>query len=226
MQLAQEEAQRLQHNYIGTEHLLLGLVREGEGVAAKVLKSFDVDLEKVRRAVEHIIKRGEHLVSGEVGLTPRAKRVIELAVDEARGLNHHYIGTEHLLLGLMREGEGIGAGVLESFGLNLQEVREKVMQILNEHGQMISCSFCGKRKDQVQRLIAGPGVYVCDECVAAFSKAPDEAEQEEKGPRCSFCGKKQGQVRHLTVGPHGVNICSECIVLCQEIIAEEQPPRD
>lgn len=131
MQLAQEEAQRFQHNYIGTEHLLLGLVREGEGVAAKVLKSFDVDLEKVRRAVEQIIKRGDRPVFGEVGFTPRAKKVIELAVDEARRLNHHYIGTEHLLLGLLREGEGIGAGVLESFGLSLQQVREKTIQVLN-----------------------------------------------------------------------------------------------
>ena len=119
LRLAQEEAQRFQHNYIGTEHLLLGLVREGEGVAGKVLTSLGVDLEKVRKAVEDIIGRGDRIVLGEIGLTPRAKKVIELAVDEARLLNHHYIGTEHLLLGLIREGEGIGARVLESFGLTL-----------------------------------------------------------------------------------------------------------
>jgi len=128
---AQEEAQRFQHNYIGTEHLLLGLIREDEGVAAQVLKSFNVDLEKVRQAVEQIIGRGDHPVSGEVGLTPRAKKVIELAVDEARSLNHHFIGTEHLLLGLLREGQGVAAGVLESFGLDLQAVRERTLQILN-----------------------------------------------------------------------------------------------
>ena len=133
LSLAQEEAQRFQHNYIGTEHLLLGLVREGEGVAAIVLRSFDVDLEKVRKAVEGIIGRGDRVVLGEIGLTPRAKKVIELAVDEARHLNHNYVGTEHLLLGLIREGEGIAAGVLESFGLSLQEVRAKTMHILNEH---------------------------------------------------------------------------------------------
>ena len=133
LQFAQEEAQRFQHNYIGTEHLLLGLVREGDGVAAKVLKSFDVDLEKVRGAVEQIIKRGDHPVSGEIGLTPRAKMVINLAVDEARSLNHHYVGTEHLLLGLLREGDGIGAGVLESFELDLQTVRERTMHVLGEH---------------------------------------------------------------------------------------------
>jgi ribosomal protein L37AE/L43A len=216
LNLAQEEAQRFQHNYLGTEHLLLGLVREGEGVAAKVLTGLGVDLEKVRKAVEDIIGRGDRVVPGEIGLTPRAKKVIELAIDEARHLNHHYVGTEHLLLGLIREGEGIGAGVLESFGLSLQEVRAKTMQILNVHrSPILACSFCGKQQDLAQRLIAGPGgVYICEECVAAFSKAPEEP-QKERGPRCSFCGKKQSQVRHLTVGPHGVNVCSECIVLCQ-----------
>ena len=135
LSLAQEEAQRFQHNYIGTEHLLLGLIREGEGVAGKVLTSLDVDLEKIRKAVEDIIGRGDRVVLGEIGLTPRAKKVIELAVDEARLLNHDYIGTEHLLLGLLREGEGIGAGVLESFGLSLQEVRAKTIQVLNEQSQ-------------------------------------------------------------------------------------------
>lgn len=132
LKLAQEEAQRFHHNYIGTEHLLLGLVREGEGVAAQVLMSLDVDLEKVREAVESIIGRGDRIVHGEIGLTPRSKKVIELAVDEARRLNHHYIGTEHLLLGLLREGEGIAVGVLESFGLSLQEVREKIIEVLNQ----------------------------------------------------------------------------------------------
>jgi ATP-dependent Clp protease ATP-binding subunit ClpC len=132
LSLAQEEAQRLHHNYIGTEHLLLGLVREGEGVAAKVLTSLGVDLEKVRKAVEDIIGRGDRIVLGEIGMTPRAKKVIELAVDEAQLLNHHYIGTEHILLGLIREGNGIGAGVLESFGLSLQEVRAKTIQVLSD----------------------------------------------------------------------------------------------
>jgi len=226
MQFAQEEAQRFQHNYIGTEHLLLGLVREGEGMAAQVLKSFNVDMEKVRQAVEQVIGRGDHPVSGEVGLTPRAKKVIELAVDEAHSLNNHFIGTEHLLLGVLREGQGIGAGTLESFGLSLQEVRERTMQMLDEQGQLASCSFCDKRQDQVQRLIGGPGnIFVCGECVAAFSKASEEP-QEEKEVRCSFCGKKQNQVSYLTVGSHGVNICSECIVLCQEILDNEQSHQD
>ncbi|MEJ7761252.1 MAG: ATP-dependent Clp protease ATP-binding subunit [Thermomicrobiales bacterium] len=130
--LAQEEAQRFNHNYIGTEHLLLGLVREGDGVAARVLSNMGVQLPKVRSAVEFIIGRGETMIMGDIGLTPRAKKVIELAVDEARRLNHHYIGTEHLLLGLVREGEGIAAGVLESLGVNLEKVRAQVMQVVSQ----------------------------------------------------------------------------------------------
>jgi ATP-dependent Clp protease ATP-binding subunit ClpC len=132
LSLAQEEAQRFNHNYIGTEHLLLGLVREGDGVAAKVLSNLGVELNKVRSAVEFIIGRGDRIVLGDIGLTPRAKKVIELAVDEARRLNHHYIGTEHLLLGLVREGEGIAAGVLESLGVNLKKVRTQTIQVLNQ----------------------------------------------------------------------------------------------
>ncbi|MDY6907392.1 MAG: ATP-dependent Clp protease ATP-binding subunit [Chloroflexota bacterium] len=130
--LAQEEAQRFNHNYIGTEHILLGLVREGDGVAAKVLANLGVELSKVRTAVEFIIGRGERTVSGEIGLTPRAKRVIELAVDEARRLNHSYIGTEHLLLGLLREGEGVAAGVLESLGVSLDKVRAETVRVLSQ----------------------------------------------------------------------------------------------
>ncbi len=129
---AQEEAQHLNHNYIGTEHILLGLIREEEGVAAKVLNNLGVSLSKVRSAVEYIIGRGEKSSTGEIGLTPRAKRVIELAIDEARRLGHNYIGTEHLLLGLLHEGEGIAAGVLESFNLNLEQTRAETTRILSQ----------------------------------------------------------------------------------------------
>ncbi len=128
---AQEEAQRFQHNYIGTEHLLLGLVREEDGVAAKVLHQLGVELQAVRDAVEFIIGRGDRIVLGEIGLTPRAKKVIELAIDEARRMNHHYIGTEHLLLGLVREGEGIAAGVLESMGVTWEKARTQTIQLLS-----------------------------------------------------------------------------------------------
>jgi len=130
--LAQEEAKHLNHSYIGTEHILLGLVREEEGVAAKVLANLGVGLSKVRASVEFIIGRGEKPSAGETGLTPRARRVIELAIDEARYLGHNYIGTEHLLLGLLREGEGIAAGVLDSFGITLDRARAETTHILSQ----------------------------------------------------------------------------------------------
>ncbi len=130
--LAQEEAQRLNHNYIGTEHLLLGLVREESGVAARVLKDLGIEPKALRKAVEEMIGRGERKVLGKIGLTPRTKRVIELAVDEARRLGHHYIGTEHLLLGLAREGEGIAVDVLKSLGVNLDRLRTETTRIMME----------------------------------------------------------------------------------------------
>ncbi len=132
LSLAQEEAQRFNHNYIGTEHILLGLVRETDGVAARVLSNLGIELTKIRSAVEFIIGRGERPSPGDIGLTPRAKKVIELAVDEARRLNHHYIGTEHLLIGLMREGEGVAAGVLESLGVSLDKIRAESTRILSQ----------------------------------------------------------------------------------------------
>jgi ATP-dependent Clp protease ATP-binding subunit ClpC len=132
LSLAQEEAQRFQHNYIGTEHLLLGLVREGDGVAAKVLMNLGIELNKARSAVEFVIVQGDRIVLGEIGLTPRARKAIDLAVDEARRFDHHYIGTEHLLLGLIHEGEGIAAGVLESLGVNLERARRETIRVLIE----------------------------------------------------------------------------------------------
>jgi len=131
--LAQEEAQRLNHNYIGTEHLLLGLVREENGVAARVLKGLGVEPNVLRKAVEEMIGRGERKVLGKIGLTPRTKRVIELAVDEARRLGHHYIGTEHLLLGLAREGEGIAVDVLKSLGVTLDRLRTETTRVMLEN---------------------------------------------------------------------------------------------
>ena len=132
LNLAKEEAKRFQHNYIGTEHLILGIVRESEGVAAKVLANLGIELNKVRSAVEFIMGRGDRIVLGEMRLTPRAEKVIELAVDESRRMNHNYVGTEHLLLGLVREGEGIAAGVLESLDVTLEKVRTQTIQVLSQ----------------------------------------------------------------------------------------------
>ena len=133
LSLAQEEAQRFNHNYIGTEHILLGIVRETDGVASKVLVNLGVELNKVRSAVEFIIGRNDAPISKEgIGLTPRAKKVIELAVDEARRSNHNYIGTEHLLIGLMREGDGVAASVLENLGVNLDKVRAEAGRLMTQ----------------------------------------------------------------------------------------------
>ena len=129
---AQEEARNLNHSYIGTEHILLGLVREEEGVAAKVLNNLGASLSKVRSAVEFIIGRGEKPQTSETGLTLRAKKVIELAIDEARQLGHNYIGTEHLLLGLLREAEGVASSVLDSFSITLERVRAETIHVLSQ----------------------------------------------------------------------------------------------
>lgn len=131
MALANQEAQRFNHEYIGTEHILLGLVKEGSGVGANVLKNLGVDLHKVRVEVEKLVKAGPDMVTmGKLPTTPRAKKVTEYAIEEARNLNHNYIGTEHLLLGLLREHDGVAAQVLMNLGLKLEEVREEVLTLL------------------------------------------------------------------------------------------------
>ncbi|MGH9022194.1 MAG: Clp protease N-terminal domain-containing protein, partial [Acidimicrobiia bacterium] len=129
--LAQEEARLLNHNYIGTEHILLGLIREGEGVAAKALESLGISLEVVRAQVEEIIGQGSSTPSGHIPFTPRAKKVLELSLREALQLGHNYIGTEHILLGLIREGEGVAAQVLVKLGADLSRVRQQVIQLLS-----------------------------------------------------------------------------------------------
>ena len=128
--LAQEEARLLNHNYIGTEHILLGLIHEGEGVAAKALESLGISLEAVRAQVEEIIGQGQSAPTGHIPFTPRAKKVLELSLREAKQLGHDYIGTEHILLGLIREGEGVAAQVLVKLGADLSRVRQQVIQVL------------------------------------------------------------------------------------------------
>src|ERR671927_377865 len=130
--LAQEEARMLNHNYIGTEHILLGLIHEGEGVAAKALESLGISLEGVRQQVEEIIGQGQQAPSGHIPFTPRAKKVLELSLREALQLGHNYIGTEHILLGLIREGEGVAAQVLVKLGADLSRVRQQVIQLARE----------------------------------------------------------------------------------------------
>ncbi|HZK49066.1 MAG TPA: Clp protease N-terminal domain-containing protein, partial [Thermoleophilia bacterium] len=129
--LAQEEARDLKHNYIGTEHLLLGLLREGDGVAARVLSTLDVSLEDVRGEIMRIVGEGEHEAQGQIPFTPRAKKVLELALREALSLGHNYIGTEHILLGLVRESEGVAARIMNDLDADADRIRQEVMRVLS-----------------------------------------------------------------------------------------------
>src|SRR6188472_1039246 len=182
MQLANQEAQRFNHEYIGTEHILLGLVKEGSGVAANVLKNLDIDLRKIRLEVEKIVQTGqgtEMVTMGKLPQTPRAKKVIEYAIEEARNLNHNYVGTEHLLLGLLREHDGVAAQVLRNLGLKLEEVREEVLNLLgasNEGGEGASEGGGG------QTAGAGSGA-------GASSEARSGAKGKSKTPALDSFGR-------------------------------------
>jgi ATP-dependent Clp protease ATP-binding subunit ClpC len=157
MQLANQEAQRFNHEYIGTEHILLGLVKEGSGVAANVLKNLDVDLRKIRLEVEKLVQSGPEMVTiGKLPQTPRAKKVIEYSMEEARNLNHNYVGTEHILLGLLREQEGVAAQVLMNLGLKLDDVREEVLNLLG-HGMESGDSERGRADSGSGSSAAGAG---------------------------------------------------------------------
>jgi hypothetical protein len=200
--LAQEEARLLNHNYIGTEHVLLGLIHEGDGVAAKALTSMDISLQAVRDQVEQIIGHGGDPPSGHIPFTPRAKKVLELSLREAKQLGHNYIGTEHILLGLIREGEGVAAQVLANLGADLSRVRRRVTELLSGHHvefvehdregtrvrftargspmtrQAESCALCGRDLWDVGQYVQAADLNICDDCVrgarAAFERNPGE----------------------------------------------------
>jgi hypothetical protein len=261
--LAQEEARLLNHNYIGTEHLLLGLIHEGEGVAAQTLGSLDVALETVRARVEAIIGEGGRSPSGHIPFTPRAKKVLELALREALQLGHNFIGTEHLLLGLIREGEGVGAQVLAELGVDLRRVRDHVVQIVGAEGaerlesEGIDVSAGGGQEvlvnslmEEVRRLrrdvdrlrealrtepeavrprpdalprLFDPPAAVEESPPTPSAEGPLEPGTFQSILRCSFCDEPQDRVAKLVAGP-GVYICDRCIGLCQEILDEHPPP--
>ena len=149
--LAQEEARSLDHNWIGTEHILLGLIREGEGVAAKALESLGISLDAVRQQVEEIIGRGQQPPSGHIPFTPRTKKVLELALRESQQLGHNYIGTEHILLGLIREGDGVAAQVLVKLGADLNRVRQQAIQLL--HGRSAEEPVSARSAERELRLL-------------------------------------------------------------------------
>jgi ATP-dependent Clp protease ATP-binding subunit ClpC len=161
--LAQEEARMLSHVYIGTEHILLGLIHEGEGVAAKALESLDISLEAVRRQVEEIMGQGKAAPTGHIPFTPRAKKVLELSFREAKQLGHNHIGTEHILLGLIREGEGVAAQILQKLGADLKRVRRTVIKELSgspavRYGDMPSPSPFDEREKILLSLLMHEGL--------------------------------------------------------------------
>jgi len=174
MALAQEEAQRFQHSYIGTEHLLLGLLRLKESTAGQLLREMGIELERVRSEVESILGRSERIVLGEVGLTPRARKVIELAVEEAHRLGHSSIGTEHLLLGLVREGEGIAADVLKSMGLELEQVRQATLRVVG-HGRSLIGLAARYMRGEIEPEARVSRVQDADDLV------PEPAGEEDRG---------------------------------------------
>ena len=177
--LAQEEARLLEHGFIGTEHLLLGLVHEG-GVAAEALRQIDVSLEAVRERVVDTVGQPGGPPSGSPPFTPRARKVLELSLREALALGHNYIGTEHILLGIVGEGEGVGAQVLLSMGANLPTVRRKVLELLGRPAEsgwasyspsaprragLVRCSFCGLRPPDSGRIVSSRNAFICEHCI-------------------------------------------------------------
>jgi ATP-dependent Clp protease ATP-binding subunit ClpC len=160
--LAQEEARMLNHDYIGTEHILLGLIHEGDGMAAKALESLNISLEAVRRQLEEIIGQGQEAPSGHIPFTPRAKKVLELAFREARDLGHDHIGTEHILLGLVREGRGVAAQVLQNLGADLDRARWTVLQILRDYPGHVGEGVLTAPKETAASASEGPRCPSCD----------------------------------------------------------------
>ena len=220
LSLAQEEAQRFNHNYIGTEHILLGLVRENEGTAAKVLGGLGIELNKIRSAVEFIIGKGDTAASGEIGLTPRAKKVIELAVDEARRLNHHYIGTEHLLIGLMREGEGVAAGVLESLGVTLDKVRGETNSVLNKGGRSSKGRSTSKTSTKTPTLDQ-LGVDLTEK--ANDGKLDPTVGREKEIERVTQILSRRTKNNPVLIGEPGVGKTAIVEALAQRIASDDVP---
>jgi ATP-dependent Clp protease ATP-binding subunit ClpA len=195
MQLANQEALRFNHEYIGTEHILLGLIKEGSGVAANVLKNLDIGLRKIRLEVEKIVQSGPDMVTmGKLPLTPRAKKVIEYAIDECRQLNHNYVGTEHLLLGLLREEEGVAAQVLINLGLSLDGVRREIFSLLGrnfEAGQGAGEKKPGSKTPRPLRRI----LRELDAQIEHIRQAKEEAVSQQDFERAARLRDEEDQLK-------------------------------
>ena len=215
--LAQEEARLLNHNYIGTEHILLGLIHEHEGVAAKALESLDISLESVRGQVEEIIGQGAKPPSGHIPFTPRAKRVLELSLREALQLGHNYIGTEHILLGLIREGEGVAAQVLVKLGADLARVREQVVHLLATLGEVSSSASGGES----ERVVGEPSasrssVLASRERVNVSSGGPLESTVGYS--RAVRVGDHVAVAGTTTLKPDGVDHPGDCYMQSRAVL--------
>jgi ATP-dependent Clp protease ATP-binding subunit ClpC len=221
--LAQEEARMLNHNYIGTEHILLGLIHEGEGVAAKALESLNISLEAVRQQVEEIIGQGQAAPTGHIPFTPRAKKVLELSLREALQLGHNYIGTEHILLGLIREGEGVAAQVLQKLGADLNRVRQTVIQLLSGYtagkGEQVAGSPEG----------SGQGSMVLDQFgrnltqLARDGKLDPVIGREKEIERVMQVLSRRTKNNPVLIGEPGVGKTAVVEGLSQDIVREEVP---
>jgi ATP-dependent Clp protease ATP-binding subunit ClpA len=211
--LAQEEARMLNHNYIGTEHVLLGLIHEGEGVAARALEGLRIDLEAVRFNVKEIIGEGQSAPTGHIPFTPRAKKVLELSLREALNLGHNYIGTEHILLGLVREGEGVAAQVLIKLGADLEGLRQEVIKLLSEYtgGEVETLELseeeidvlAGIAEGSTRKQIAEKLGLSRDELRSRIDKALQKlrsrsgatrVERTHDAPRCPRCRSEIGEM--------------------------------
>jgi ATP-dependent Clp protease ATP-binding subunit ClpA len=195
MDLAQDEARMLNHHYIGTEHLLLGLIHEGEGVAAQALESLGVGLTTARQQVEDAVGRGQQAVPERIPLTPRAKKVLELSLREALQLGHHYIGTEHILLGLIREGDGVAARVLAGLGADLNRVRQQVLQLLHGSQGGQPASGRGARQRPPGRRQRGLLPEILDRVESIGSQLSVMGQRLGAGPETDDLDQQIGQAR-------------------------------
>jgi len=227
--LAQEEARMLNHNYIGTEHILLGLIHEGEGVAAKALESLGISLEAVRQQVEEIIGQGQQAPSGHIPFTPRAKKVLELSLREALQLGHNYIGTEHILLGLIREGEGVAAQVLVKLGADLNRVRQQVIQLLHGYqGKEPASSGAPQlqkrwfRKARPTLPVLGPFCRNLTEAVRLRELDPIAGRGQEI-ERIMQVLSRRTRSKPLLVGVPGVGKTATVVGLAQQIVNRRVP---